>query len=444
MSIADNLWEEREDGGVHHLHGLGPLDVDEGIVEQVTFMSIHLIWKAKINNLSTHLLNRAIMIKVHLLGDGDTLPMELLGEIQDMLQEFQSLFAKPAHANSQKERQADFEIITYGKGNTLFCWPYQIYPREAVELWRQIDKAIQCGWIQPSRSNFGWPVLFMPKPDFTLCMCIEYCTVNTITIKDRYPLPPIEDLLNYMHGSCWFTRLDSAARYNQTRIATADMQKMAFTTNFGLSEWWVLPFGVGNIPRQFMHMKNGILKPMKRKFIIWYLDDIRIHSHTLPEHVVHVHEVLTLLMELGLKAEHVKCAWACQKVDFVTVMLTRTASTPRNLSHMQSWIGFNLKMVRTSEASWVSPVTIEYLLNITVTLQCHCTTLAPLRREEEPLGGDMESWGMSTALHLPGIENASMPSTHSPKLSALLHSWLYQTPTQNIACTSMLASMHWA
>jgi len=175
---------------------------------------------------------------------------------------------------------------------------------------------IRCGWIQPSRSNFGSPVLFVPKPDSTLHICMDYRTVNAITVKDRYPLPHIEDLLNSMHGSCWFTKLDLGAGYYQIRIATADRQKTAFTTTFDLYEWRVLPFGLANAPNQFMRMMNGILEPMKRKFILIYLDDIMIHSHTLAEHVVHVREVLTLLTEHGLKAEHAKCAWACLKVDF--------------------------------------------------------------------------------------------------------------------------------
>ena len=118
-----------------------------------------------------------------------------------------------------------------------------------------------------------------------------------------------------MHGSCWFTKLDLAAGYHQIRIATATRQKTAFTTKFGMNERRVLLFGLVNAPSQFVRMMNGILEPMKRKFIVVYLDDMMIHSHTLAEHVVHVHEVLTLLMEQGLQAKCAQCAWACQKVD---------------------------------------------------------------------------------------------------------------------------------
>ena len=317
MWIADILWEEREDGRVHYLPGLRPLDVDEGMVEQAKFMGIHIIWKAEHKNVSARLSKWAFLIKVHHCSDGSTLQTdEMPGEFQEMLTQFQGLFDKQTFANSQNGRQPDFEIKTDPNGKILFRSPYRISPREEAELRRQIDKAIHCGWIQLSRSNFGSPVLFVPKPDGTLCMCIDYRAVNAITVKDRYPLPHIEDLLNSMHGSCWFTKLDLAAGYHQIRIATADRQKTAFTTEFGLYKWRVLPFGLANTPSQFMRMMNGILEPMKRKFIVVYLDDIKIHSCTLAEHVVHVREVLTVLTDPGLKGKCAKCVWAFQKIDF--------------------------------------------------------------------------------------------------------------------------------
>jgi len=106
MWIADNLWEQREDGLVHYLPGLRRLDVDEGIVEQAKFRGIHIIPKAELKNISTHLLKRAFLIKEHLRSDGNKLPPEPPGEFQDMLTEFQGLFSEPTYTNSQK-RKAD-------------------------------------------------------------------------------------------------------------------------------------------------------------------------------------------------------------------------------------------------------------------------------------------------------------------------------------------------
>jgi hypothetical protein len=208
MWIADNRSEEREDGRVQHLPGLRPLDVDERIVEQAKVMGIHIIQKAELKNVSAHLLKRASLIKVHHRRDGGTLQTdEPHGEFQEMLSEIQSLFGETTFANSQNGRQADFKMKTDPNGKIPFRSPYHISPREEAELQMQIENVIRCCCIQPSRSNFGSLVLFVPKPDGTLRMCIDYRAVNTITIEDRYPLLHIEYLLNSMHGSCWFTKL---------------------------------------------------------------------------------------------------------------------------------------------------------------------------------------------------------------------------------------------
>jgi len=146
MWIADNLWEERENGQVHYLPGLRPLDVDEGIVEQAKFMGIHIIRKAELKNVSTRLLKRAFLIKVHHRGDGDTpLTDGPPGEFQDMLTEFKGLCGEPTYANSQKGGQTDFKMETDPDGKIPFRSPYRISPREEEELRRQIGKAIRCG-----------------------------------------------------------------------------------------------------------------------------------------------------------------------------------------------------------------------------------------------------------------------------------------------------------
>jgi hypothetical protein len=122
-------------------------------VEQDKLMGIYIIRKAELKNVSTLLLKWAFLIKVHHRGDGDTLPTEPPGEFQAMLTEFQGLFGEPTYANSQKRSQTDSEIKTDANGKIPFRSPYRISPREDEELRRQIDKAIDCGWIQPSRSN---------------------------------------------------------------------------------------------------------------------------------------------------------------------------------------------------------------------------------------------------------------------------------------------------
>jgi putative transposase len=115
---------------------------------------------------------------------------------------------EPAYANSPKGMKANFEIKMDLNGEIQFRTQSCISPCQKEDLRMQIDKAIRCSCIQLSGTNFGSPLLFFSKPDSTLCMCIDYCAVNTVTVKDPYPLPHIEDLLNSMHGSCLFRKLD--------------------------------------------------------------------------------------------------------------------------------------------------------------------------------------------------------------------------------------------
>ena len=213
---------------------LHPLDVDEGVENQAKFLGIHIIRKAELRNVSTRLSKQAFLIEVHHHGDVDTLPTEPPGQFEDMLIELQGLLGKPTSEHRQNGRQTDFEIKTDPNGRIAVRSPYRFSPGEEDELRREIDNTIRCSWIQPSRSNIGSPVLIMPKPDGTPHMCIDYRAVNANIVKDHYSLPPIQDLLNSMHSSCWFTKLDLAAGYHQIRIATANRQKTAFTTKYGL------------------------------------------------------------------------------------------------------------------------------------------------------------------------------------------------------------------
>jgi hypothetical protein len=125
------------------------------------------------------------------------------------------------------------EIKTNPNGKIQFRLQYFISPHEAEGHWRRRYKVICCHWIQAFRSNGGSPASFVQKRDYTLQMCNDYRAVNAITVKDHYPLPHIEDLLNCIHGSCWFTKLDMVAGYHQTHIATTNRQKTTFTNKFG-------------------------------------------------------------------------------------------------------------------------------------------------------------------------------------------------------------------
>jgi len=156
----------------------------------------------------------------------------------------------------------------------------------------------------------------MQKQNCKLHMGIDYRAANAIKVNDHNSLAHSEDVLNRMDSSWRFKKFDMAGADDEIRIATADREKTAFTSTFGLCEWWVLLIGLANAPSQSMQMINSILEPMDSKFIVIYIVKDIIHSHTPVDCIVHISEVLTSPTEHGLKAKHTKCTWACQKVDF--------------------------------------------------------------------------------------------------------------------------------
>ena len=247
-------------------------------------------------------------------------PAQPPDEFQSMLRDFETcgLFAEPTYDTTRSKPQFKIDISPEDDKKAPYRPPYRLSPKEDAELQRQLDKAIRNGWIRPSNSHYGSPVLFVPKKDGGLRMCIDYRAVNRITRKDRYPLPHIEELVQPLGGSTCFSKIDLASGYHQIRICAADRQKTAFSTKYGLYEWTVLPFGLANAPSQFMRVMNRLLasNPELRKFVAVYLDDVLIHSSTREEHLDHVRTVLQLLQKAGLKLKKSKCEWFCDEIEF--------------------------------------------------------------------------------------------------------------------------------
>ena len=160
---------------------------------------------------------------------------------------------------------------------------------------KQLFELLEKGFIRPSKSPFGAPVLFVKKKDGTLRMCLDYRLLNKITVKNSYPLPRIDDLLDQLGNACYFSKIDLCSGYHQIRIAEQDIPKTANNTRYGHYEFLVLPFGLCNAPATFMAAMNSIFAPYLDKFVIIYLDDILIYSRNAEEHLAHLRTVLDLL-----------------------------------------------------------------------------------------------------------------------------------------------------
>jgi hypothetical protein len=224
---------------------------------------------------------------------------------------------------------------------------------ELEELKRQLKELLEKGLIRPSTSPYGAPVLFVRKKDGTLRMCIDYRGLNAITIKNKYPLPRIDELLDRLYGAKYFSKLDLRSGYWQVRINTEDVPKTAFRTRYGHYEFLVLPFGLTNAPATFMRLMNEILFPYLDKFVLVYLDDILIYSQTREEHLNHLQLVLDALRKHQFFAKFDKCEFMKQSIEFLGHTVSEKGiqpqiekikailnwPTPQTVQEVQSFLG---------------------------------------------------------------------------------------------------------
>ncbi|GBG85132.1 hypothetical protein CBR_g39698 [Chara braunii] len=191
---------------------------------------------------------------------------------------------------------------------------YRMSPRELEELRKQLDELLEKGWIRPSSSPFGAPVLFVPKKEGELRMCIDYRGQNAITVKNVEPLPRIDDLLDRVQGAKYFSKVDLKSGYHQIEVHPDDQYKTAFRTRYGHYKFIVMPFGLTNAPATFQHCMNDLFRPWLDKFVVVYLDDILVFSRTLEEHQGHLRQVLEKLRKANFKINAKKCDWAKTQV----------------------------------------------------------------------------------------------------------------------------------
>jgi hypothetical protein len=163
------------------------------------------------------------------------------------------------------------------------------------------------GVIRHSSSPYGFPIVMVPKKDGTWRMCVDYQALNKIMVKNRYPLPCIDDLLDQLKNFVYFTRLDLHNGYHQIRVTEHDAWKTVFKTKQGLFEWLFMLFGICNAPTTFMRVMNDVFRPFLDDFVIVYLEDILVFSGTWDEYVRHVKQVLDTLQRETLYVKLTKC-----------------------------------------------------------------------------------------------------------------------------------------
>lgn len=170
-----------------------------------------------------------------------------------------------------------------------------------------IRTALDKGWIRPPKSPAGAPILFAPKKDGSLRLCVDYRGLNEITLRNRYPLPLVGEIMDRLSGARVFTQLDLRDAYHRIRIRAGDEWKTAFRTRYGHFEYQVMPFGLANAPATFQSYINRALSDLLDTCCVVYLDDILIYSRSEEEHVHHVRMVLDRLQKYHLYCKLSKC-----------------------------------------------------------------------------------------------------------------------------------------
>jgi hypothetical protein len=269
-----------------------------------------------------------------------------------ILREYRDVFPKEVSGLPPK-RDIDFSIKLAPRAVSVSRTPYWMSTPELVELNLQLKEMMDKGYIRPSVSPWGVPVLFMKNKDGTFRLCIDYRKLNKVTIKNKYPLPKIDDLFDQLGGASIFSKIDLRSGYHQVRIKGEDIHKIAFRTRYGHYEFVVVPFGLTNAPVTFMCLMNNVLNKFLDKFVLVFIDDILIYSKNIKEHEEHLRILLQVLREHQLYAKFNKCEFFQKQIHFLVHVLSEEGvvvdldkirsimewSTPKDVSDIRSFMG---------------------------------------------------------------------------------------------------------
>ncbi|KAL4583632.1 hypothetical protein LXL04_008212 [Taraxacum kok-saghyz] len=257
--------------------------------------------------------------------------------IHNLLQSFQHIFEPPQ--SLPPNRAQDHHINTLPTAAPVNVKPYR-YPHYQKEIMTSLIKdMLQAGIITPSQSPYSSPVLLVRKKDGTWRVCVDYRALNAITIRDRFPIPTVDELFDELHGAHVFSKLDLRSGYHQIRVAASDTHKTAFRTIDGHYEFLVMPFGLSNAPSTFQAAMNDIFRGVLRKFVLVFFDDILIYSPTLEQHYHHLHYVFTTLSNHHYHAKYAKCTFSATEIPYLGHLISANtvSAEPDKLDAIQQW-----------------------------------------------------------------------------------------------------------
>ena len=268
----------------------------------------------------------------------DTRQQELKLEDISIVKEFPEVFPDDL-PGLPPDREIEFSIDLIPGTGAISKAPYRMAPAELKELKEQLQELLDKGFIRPSVSPWGAPVLFVKKKDGSFRLCIDYRELNKVTIRNKYPLPRIDDLFDQLQGAQVFSKIDLRSGYYQLKIKTEDVPKTAFRTRYGHYEFLVLPFGLTNAPAVFMDLMNRVFRPYLDQFVVVFIDDILIYSKSLQAHEEHLKIVLQILKEKKLFAKLKKCDFWLDRISFLGHVISKDGISvdPKKVEAVVEW-----------------------------------------------------------------------------------------------------------
>ncbi|UYV68881.1 K02A2.6-like [Cordylochernes scorpioides] len=286
--------------------------------------------------------------KVTEIQINEDLTLSQKNELRQVLSKYSDLFSSKLGKTNLAKHRIDTE-----NAKPIKHKPYRVSPKERDIIKEQIQDMLQEGVIRASSGPWAFPVILVRKRDGNWRFCVDYRKLNSITVKDVYPIPRIDDVMDTLQGSRYFTAIDLRSGYWQVEIEEQDKKKTAFTTSHGLYEFNVMPFGLCNAPATFERIMDNVLKNIKWKFCLCYLDDVIIYSPDFTTHLGRIEAVLKCFRESNLRLNGKKCRFGFEEIEILghvtskhgirpadhNVKAIRDFPRPSKTKEIQSFIG---------------------------------------------------------------------------------------------------------
>ncbi|CAL1356101.1 unnamed protein product [Linum trigynum] len=344
--------------GIHWLRQLGPVTIDwnrltlKFMDDNDRWVELQGIRKTIVKDDHLHQLRRREVAFWPLcVPDQGVASTESPAELQELLGRYADLFESPTQL--PPHRIADHRIPLKEGTDEINMRPYRYAHYQKEEIERQVGDMLRTGLIQPSSSPISSPVLLVKKKDGTWRFCTDFRALNQATIKDRFPIPTVDDMLDELHDARYLTKLDLRAGYHQIRMSKEDIPKTAFQTHSGHYEYVVMPFGLCNAPATFQAAMNDIFRHLLRKSVLVFFYDILIYSRDWETHLQHLQEVFGILRSHQYYLNHAKCVFGRQRVEYLGHIITPErvqvdnskiqamvdGPSPRNVSELRGFLG---------------------------------------------------------------------------------------------------------